>query len=63
MAKYCVNRDDDHEVHKMSCNHLPEENNRKYFDAESDEKAMQIAKVYFPYVDGCEFCMPKHHKK
>ncbi len=64
MARYCVNKYGDHEVHKVAdCNHLPNNENRIDFNADTDSAAMRKAKTYYPNADGCSYCMPAYHKK
>ena len=67
MSQYCVNKNKDdkgnHEVHKMTCDHLPETRNQIQFYASSDSEAMKIAKVKVSNeaVDGCYHCMNYYH--
>lgn len=64
MARYCVNRNGDHEVHKVAeCNHLPYESNRIDFNAENDSVAMARARTHYSAADGCQYCMPRYHTK
>ena len=64
MARYCVNKGSDHEVHKVAvCNHLPLEANRINFNADSDIEAMRKARTYYWNADGCKYCMPAYHKR
>lgn len=66
MNNYCVNKNTDengyHEVHQLSCNHLPIKENRIEFFAVSDSSAMIKAKDFYSNVDGCYYCMRAHHK-
>ena len=66
MPKYRVNKqvqdNGDHEVHKYSCDWLPEEENRQYlgiFDNCAD--AVRQAKKYFAQSNGCYYCSRQCH--
>lgn len=66
MAKYCVNKGGDHEVHKIAaCTpaRLPRPENRIDFTAVSDAEAMRTARGYYSNADGCKHCMPKYHRR
>jgi hypothetical protein len=64
MSRYTVNKNGDHEVHKIAnCNNLPETKNRIDFNADTDSEAMRKAKVYYRNADGCKFCMTRYHEK
>ena len=64
MARYCVNKSGDHEVHKvLNCNNLPYSHNRIDFNADSDSEAMRKARSYYSAADGCKFCMVAYHRK
>ena len=61
MEKYCVNTETNenhyHEVHKMSCDHLPNPEHQKdlgYCNSCSD--ALSKAHGYYQFVDGCYYC-------
>lgn len=67
MAKYCVNKNADengyHEVHRETCEHLPEFKNQQdlgYWSSCSE--AVQKAKQYYSSVDGCFYCCPECHR-
>lgn len=69
MATYCYNDNSDlygnHEVHKYSCNYLPEVYNRTYLGVFSyDFQAMLAARHENPTwkFDGCAYCMPTEHE-
>lgn len=66
MPNYCVNKQaqstGEHEVHEMSCNHLPDSNNQQDLGWHSDcESAVEKAKDYYDNVDGCYYCSEDCH--
>ena len=66
MPKYCVNKkvqpNGDHEVHKYSCDRLPEEENRLYLgDFDNCFHAVMEAKKYFAQSNGCYYCSRECH--
>lgn len=68
MEKYYVNKNPqstgEHEVHKATCNHLPDFYNRIDLGYHLDCKsALQEARKHFYNVDGCAYCCPACHKK
>ena len=67
MERYCVNENSDehgyHEVHKVTCDHLPEA--QKQYDlgyCSSCHAALVKAEQRFSQVDGCYFCCYECHK-
>jgi len=67
MDYYYVNKNaqsnGDHEVHKGSCNYLPDSDNRIYLGYFSScSEAVNKAKEYYNQVDGCYFCAYECHK-
>lgn len=68
MARYYVNKNaqsnGDHEVHKVGCAWMPEQENRIYLgDFNSCQEAVRAARQYFPKSDGCAFCSPACHTR
>ncbi len=68
MANYYVNQNaqptGEHEVHKESCQYLPDISNRKYLgNFISCREAITEAKKYYLNVDGCFYCSYECHKK
>lgn len=68
MDSYYVNKNaqpnGDHEVHKSSCNRLPELQHRMYLGQFSTcEEAVREAKKTYPTADGCYYCIPTCHKR
>ena len=68
MDYYYVNKkaqeNGDHEVHKESCDYLPNINNRKYLGLFSNcHDAVKKAREYHPQVDGCKFCSEECHTR
>jgi hypothetical protein len=68
MDYYYVNKNaqstGEHEVHKSSCNYLPDPNNRiglGYFSNCAD--AVKKAREYYTNVDGCYYCCPSCNTK
>jgi hypothetical protein len=67
MDTYYVNRNaqanGDHEVHRHSCESLPNEKNLEYLGEFSTcQDAIKKAKKLYPSVDGCAFCCRTCHK-
>lgn len=68
MDFYYVNKNEqptgEHEVHKLSCSHLPEERNRIYLGSFSScSEAVREAKKHYDNVDGCKYCCPACHTR
>lgn len=68
MAYYYVNKNaqagGEHEVHNLSCDHLPYEQNRIYLGNFDDCKpAVREAAKYFTNVDGCYYCSRACHSR
>ncbi len=68
MASYYVNKNPqangDHEVHRGSCDWLPEPHNREFLgDFSSCRPAVQEAKRTYPRADGCKYCSPECHSR
>jgi hypothetical protein len=68
MDYYYVNKNaqstGEHEVHKNTCSHLPDTNNRiglGYFS--SCAEALRKANEYYTEVDGCYYCCPACHRR
>jgi hypothetical protein len=67
MEKYCVNTGTDehgyHEVHKNSCDHLPKPEHRQDLGScYSCSDALNKARDYYEFVDGCYYCCLSCHK-
>jgi len=63
---YLVNKNaqynGDHEVHKETCSHLPNPENRKYLgDFTNCRDAVREAKKYDSDADGCYYCCNECH--
>ncbi len=61
MARYYVNKNaqtnGDHEVHKIGCSWLPNDENRIYLgEFYSCYLAVTEARKYYTQVDGCKHC-------
>jgi len=55
-------KNNDHEIHKSSCNHLPKEENQYELGLFADcHKALEKAKIIDKNADGCLFCSPNCH--
>jgi hypothetical protein len=68
MAYYYVNKNaqptGEHEVHQLSCDWLPKEENRIYLgNFDSCAPAVREAKRYYSNVDGCYHCSPACHSR
>lgn len=68
MPNYCVNKiaqsTGEHEVHEMSCNHLPDLSNQQSLGWHSDcYSAVKKAKDYYSNVDGCWHCCRPCHTR
>ena len=68
MTRYYVNRNaqetGEHEVHKETCNRLPDLVNRIDLGSHSTcQQALAAAKKHFSNVDGCAWCSSACHKK
>jgi len=68
MPDYCVNKNaqDDgyHEVHDLTCNNLPDAENRKPLGSFSTcHGAVTEAKKTYPKSDGCRHCSPACHTR
>ncbi|RDG28863.1 hypothetical protein DV872_24575 [Oceanispirochaeta sp. M1] len=66
MLLYCVNKDGEHEVHKIAAcsdSPLPYKSKRIYFRANTDNEAMRIARGHHKNVDGCAYCMKGYHTR
>jgi len=68
MARYYVNKNaqstGEHEVHKLGCDRMPNEDNRVYLgDFPSCRLAIQEARKYYKSVDGCKHCSPACHTR
>lgn len=66
MARYYVNTNaqanGDHEVHKLGCDRMPEEHNRRYIgEFSSCVAAVRAAKAMYPKADGCYYCCREAH--
>ena len=66
MAYYCVNKNvqknGDHEVHKVGCSHYPNEENRIGLgDHASCASAVREAQKYYTQVNGCYWCSSPCH--
>lgn len=65
LEEYIVNiqlRDGDNEVHRLSCEHLPNVENQHYLGAfDHSSKAVMLAKLTYPNSDGCFHCCPESH--
>ena len=66
MALYYVNKNaqdnGDHEVYRMNCQFMPEEENRIYLgNFSSCRPAVKEARGYFPQANGCYFCSRECH--
>ena len=64
--KYYVNKvaqpNGDHDVHKATCDWLPNASNRLYLgDFVYSSSALREARKYYTHVDGCYFCCPEIH--
>jgi hypothetical protein len=52
----------DHEVHRLTCNWLPDAENRLYLgDFLTSQDAVREAKQYYDRADGCAYCCPESH--
>lgn len=52
----------DHEVHRETCNRLPNEANRLYLGVfATSQEAVCEAKKYYKQADGCYYCCPESH--
>lgn len=52
----------DHEVHRITCNWLPDVENRIYLgDFETSQEAVRKAREYYTHVNGCYYCCPESH--
>lgn len=68
MARYYVNKraqsSGDHEVHKLGCSYMPEEQNRLYLgDFASCHGAVAAARKIYSSADGCYYCCNECHRK
>lgn len=68
MARYYVHTraqpNGDHEVHKLGCAHMPEEDNRIYLgDFDHCRGAVRKAKEHYSLVDGCYYCSNECHTR
>lgn len=66
--KYYINKNaqltGEHEIHKSTCNHLPNKSHMQYLgDFQDDFSALQEAKRYYSNVDGCAYCCPLIHRR
>lgn len=66
MARYYVNKNaqsnGDHEVHKVGCSWMPEQENRIYLgDFLSCHDAVREAKKHYSQSNGCYYCCPACH--
>ena len=66
MLHYCVNRkaqeNGDHEVHVLSCNRLPNSENRKALGLHDGcHSAVRKAKIDYPKANGCFWCCNACH--
>ncbi len=64
--KFYVNKNaqsnGDHEVHRLTCSWLPEQENRKYLgNFNTSEEAVAEAKKFYSQVNGCYYCCPETH--
>lgn len=64
---YYVNKNEqangDHEVHKATCDRLPEPENRLSLgDFTNCHDAVREAKKHYRQSDGCYYCSPECHK-
>jgi hypothetical protein len=67
MDRYYVNKtaqaNGDHEVHKESCDELPNEYHRWYLGyLPNCHEAVKKAREFYSQVDGCKFCSKECHK-
>jgi len=52
----------DHEVHRATCDWLPDVNNRIYLgDFNTSSEVVLEARKYYSQVDGCRHCCPESH--
>lgn len=63
---YYVNKNEqsngDHEVHKSTCSHLPDYDNRMYLgDFSNCRDAVAEAKKYYSKSNGCYWCINECH--
>ena len=68
MPKYYVNKNEqsngDHEVHKESCEYLPEEKNRiSLGEFENCKEAIRRARMFYEQVNGYVYCSKEWHTK
>ncbi|MBW7998050.1 MAG: hypothetical protein FVQ81_16075 [Candidatus Glassbacteria bacterium] len=68
MAEYCVNKNPqptgEHEVHAMTCEHLPDRVNQQPLGSYSNcKEAVREAKNYYNNVDGCYYCCYECHTR
>ena len=68
LEKYYVNRNTDgqviHEVHRESCDYLPQLANREFLGYHNNSHdAVAKAKQKYPTADGCWFCCPESHTR
>lgn len=68
MTNYVINinsqTNGEHEVHKITCNKLPNPANRLYLgDFPTCYDAIREAKKYDPDADGCYYCSPECHTR
>jgi len=68
MENYYVNKNaqptGEHEVHKSTCQHLPDSTNLIYLGYFSNcADALREARKYYSNVDGCYYCCPDCHKR
>lgn len=66
MARYYVNQtaqeNGDHEVHKLGCSFMPNDENRTYLgDFSSCAPAVRAAKIHYDQVNGCYYCSEACH--
>ncbi len=66
MASYYVNKNPqengDHEVHKLGCSWLPENENRIYLGVHlTCHTAVREAKKHYAQVNGCFYCSKDCH--
>lgn len=68
MDYYYVNKNaqptGEHEVHTLSCIHMPDADNRIYLgNLNNCKEAIKVAKNHYPEVDGCYYCCNECHTR
>lgn len=66
--KFYVNKNaqitGEHEVHRVTCNWLPDVANRFYLgDFATSQQAVREARKYYTCVDGCAYCCRESHTR